>query len=123
MDDLQDVFRGVGANRRFVARGSLCTPQNIGDLENGSFTGDPTPCVLGRSESSIELVKRRPKRFALESDQSRLLPLVFVASVTGFVAIAYVLRSEHPCFVGGMKLRVKSFIARQCCREFQKRLE
>ncbi|GAQ79658.1 Ca2+-modulated nonselective cation channel polycystin [Klebsormidium nitens] len=49
LDDLQDVFRGVGANRRFVARGTVCTPQNIGDLENGSFTGDPTPCVLGRT--------------------------------------------------------------------------
>jgi hypothetical protein len=54
--DLADIFNGFGSGRRIISSGTLCTSENAGAGENGSFLADPVPCVLSQGEPVIECV-------------------------------------------------------------------
>lgn len=53
MQDSADIFNGFGSGRRIISTGSICTPENVGAGENGSFVTDPVPCIV-RSDNVLK---------------------------------------------------------------------
>jgi hypothetical protein len=53
----RSIFTSTGSGRQIISRQTLCTPQNVLTFEDGTFTKDPVPCIVGTSESFNNYLK------------------------------------------------------------------
>ncbi|GAQ83617.1 Ca2+-modulated nonselective cation channel polycystin [Klebsormidium nitens] len=92
MQDSADIFNGFGTGRRVISTGSLCSPENVGAGENGSFLTDPVPCVV-RSDNVLKAAQTATSAFSFtqvftQPGVYEYLDSRFGSSMTGTVYVS-----------------------------------